>query len=41
MLLSEQFPLGEVGFGEGQVNKDVADIGESDLNEEVKIRNEY
>ena len=41
VLLSEQFPLGEVGFGEGQFNKDVADIGESDLNGEVKIRNEY
>lgn len=26
VLLSEQFPLEEVGFGEGQINKDAADV---------------
>ena len=43
VLLSEQFPLGEVGFGEGQFNKEVPHDGPGNeiSNAEVKSRNEY
>ena len=41
VLLSEQFPLEEVGFGEGQINKDATDVVAPILNEKSNPGREY
>jgi len=41
VLLSEQFPLEEVGFGEGQINKDATDVVTPILNEKSNPGREY
>ena len=41
VLLSEQFPLGEVGFGEGQFNKEVSPVVDPDSVKKENPRREY